>query len=110
MEVVGVGAPAVVQQDQPVVSLQHQEADSIPSPVQWVKGSGTATAVTQAATVAWMDPWPRNSICHRAAKRENKKEGKKKVVSIKCSYPDVHSRTSSLFCSVLYTDLPPYRM
>ena len=36
-----------------VVSLQHQDAGLIPSPAQWVKGSGVTTAaVAIVATVA----------------------------------------------------------
>ena len=59
---VKLGVPTVAQRDR-----QHQDAVSILGSAQWVKGSG----------VLGSDFWPRNSICHRAAKK--KKKNKREV-------------------------------
>ena len=46
------------------VSLQHQDAGSIPGLAQGVKGYGIATE---------SDPWPGNSLSRGAAKKEKNK-------------------------------------
>ena len=59
----------------PVASLQCQDADLIPSQKKWVKGWGANIAMVQSAVVAQIRsyPWPKNSICHGAAKKEKNK-------------------------------------
>ena len=38
-------------------SLQHQDAGSIPTSPQWVKGFGIATSVAGVGTLAWGTPY-----------------------------------------------------
>ena len=51
-----------------VASLQHHDTGSLPALAQRDRSS-VAAAVTLVTTTAQMWSWPRNSICHRAAKK-----------------------------------------
>ena len=55
------------------MSLLHQDAGSIPSLVQWVKGSGVA------AVAAWTEPWPQE---FHMPWGDQKKEKKKNSISM----------------------------
>ena len=61
------------------MSLQHQDAGSIPSLVQWVKGSGIVRLKLHLRS----DPWSGKPICHRAAEKEKKEKKKKKPGGMK---------------------------
>ena len=56
-----------------VASLECWDAVSNRGPAQSVKGSCIA-----ATEVVKFDPWPRNSICHRAVKNKTKQNKTKK--------------------------------
>ena len=73
-----------------LVPLQHQDTGSIPRLAQWVKGSGIA-----AAAASGSDPCLRNSICHRAAKKE-----KKKKILTEISFPIQSLLPTSLYPSI----------
>ena len=64
------------------VSLQCQDAGSIPSLTQWIKGSGVATSVSQAATLAQIPSWARKLHTPEAAKKQKNKTKNKKTLSI----------------------------
>ena len=63
-----------------VVSLQHRDAGSFPSPAQWVKGSDLAWLPLQHNLQPWLgsDPRPRNSIGCKAAKKRRRRRRRKK--------------------------------
>ena len=52
-------------------SLECWDASSIPSLAQWVKNPALLQHSSQLRLKS--DPWPGNSICHRAAKKGGKK-------------------------------------
>ena len=61
-------------------SLQHRHACSIPSPTQWVKGSGVATAFGMGHTRSWdMIPGPGTPYAMGWQKREEKQKTFEKV-------------------------------
>ena len=85
------------------VSLQRQHAGWIPSPAQWVKGSGIATAAMWVATMAhiWSLAW-KLYILRDSQTKKKKKEKKKKILcnfhlhilnhtSIWGNFQDIHS-------------------
>ena len=61
-----------------VASLQHWDAGSIPYPAQWVKD----LVLPQ----LWLryDPWARNSMCCRVAKKKKKNEEEKTKIKHYC--------------------------
>ena len=61
-----------------VAPWEPWDAVSIPSPTQCVKD--LAWPQLQLRSQLWLrsGPWHRNSICHRAAKKEKKKEKKER--------------------------------
>ena len=65
------------------VSLQYQDAGSIPGPEPWVKEP--AFVQLWPGSKLWLssDPWPAKSICLRVAKKVKKKKKKKKKKRIR---------------------------
>ena len=59
------------------ISVQLQDAGSIPGLAQWDKGFGVAAAAAKSQVWLRSDPWPGNSICRGAAKKVKKKKKKK---------------------------------
>jgi len=57
-----------------VASVEHWDTGSIPSPAQWVKDLALLQLQQRSQKCLGSDPWPENSICHKAAKRGKKKE------------------------------------
>ena len=57
-----------------VVSWEHWDAGLIPGLVKRVKDP--ALSQLQLRPQLWLrsDPWPRNAICHRTAKKEGEKK------------------------------------
>ena len=53
------------------MSLEPQDEGSIPGWAQWVKGSGIALCDAVMLQLRFRsDPWPGNSVCCRAAKKQ----------------------------------------
>ena len=57
-----------------VVSLQCQDVGSIPSLVQWIKALALLQLWHRLQLWLGSDPWSRNSICYRVARKEKEKE------------------------------------
>ena len=59
-----------------VVSWECWDTGLIPGPAQQIKG--LALPQLQVRSELWLgtDPWPGDSICHRAAKKEKQKKKK----------------------------------
>ena len=53
-----------------------------PHPAQWVKGACVPQLWRRSQQQRRSDPWPRNSICYRVAKKEKKKKSGQKHISI----------------------------
>ena len=65
-----------------MVSWERWDAGSIPSWAQWVKDLVLMQLQLRSQLQLGSDPWPSNSICHRAAKKKKTKtkttKGRKK--------------------------------
>lgn len=61
------GIPTVVQQDQPCL-CSSRDLGSIPSPAQWFKDLLVLQLWCGSKLQVSFDPWPGNSLCHKAAK------------------------------------------
>ena len=83
-------------------SLQCQDAGSNSGPAQCVKGSSFAVVMAEVTTAA--NTWPGNSMCCRAAKKENKKQKTKQKKNPK---PMGHSKSGSKKEIYSNTSLPP---
>ena len=60
-----------------VVSWEHWDSGSIPSPAQQVKDLVLPQLWLRSRLQLGSDPWPSSSIGHRAAKNEKEKKKKK---------------------------------
>ena len=62
------------------VSWERWDAGSMPVPAQWVKGPSLPQLLMKLRSQLWLraDPWPRNVIGLKVAKKEKKKKKKKK--------------------------------
>ena len=54
------------------VSWEHWDAGSVPDPAQWVKDLVLQQLWLKLQLSLKSDPWPRNSICLKMAKKEKK--------------------------------------
>ena len=76
------------------MSWEHWNAGLIPGPAQRVKD--LVLLELRLSSQLWLgsDPWPRNSMCHGAAKK--KKTSKTKLELLKSSYSNLISRFNHL--------------